>query len=123
MSFFLQAGPPEDRHIILHGDLLFVAQDLAEFKHFWTGEADHDSPTVTFAHEGGTVLLELKRTATGWAGTTYRDGCQFGCNLNRVRRSNRRWGLTVWRKSKSASAPKPEAHKAEDLTRILEALR
>lgn len=100
-SFVLTAGPIEDRSRVAAGELLPCNDTLSEFKIHFNGRQNYESPSVAFTTPSGIVPLELSRTQTGFAGKAYSRGLEVGCNFNRVRRSNTRWGLTVWIKYKT----------------------
>lgn len=118
-SFIVYAGPTEERQPIVRGDLRQVSDNLAEYKFFWSAEAeDFSRPEVVFSD--GTTL-ELNRTAAGYGGSVYRRGIKHGCNLSRVRKRRGRWAVTVWTQAPEAEAEgKPQE---ADLTSILEAIR
>jgi len=57
-----------------------------------------DRPSVDFisADKRTTISINLNRTEKGFSATLYEYGRIFGCNLNRIKNRQGRWGLTVW---------------------------
>ncbi len=102
--FQIEAGPVEDRRKFCGGELLSCNNTLAEYKTFFEGRTEYESPIAHFATPNGSIPVELSRTDKGYAGKAYRGSIECGLNLNRVRRSTSRWGVTAWIRYKGQGA-------------------
>ena len=93
----------DDGHTVQTGEIVDVilrGKRIKESKVFFnvpdSFRFNHPSVEFISADKRTTISINLNRTDKGYAATLYEYGRIFGCNLNRIKNRQGRWGLTVW---------------------------